>query len=566
MQTKKNMLNTAKAHIKHKQIEEALKSLNEIINLWPDYTDAHIFRIDLARSNLDASKQEEYIDNAFFTCSADVRLYHRRALHHFSASRFDCVLNDLGEALTINPSHTASLLLKARTLFQTGLLSDSLAVYKEINDRPLSYYIDKCSLLLLMNMNEEALLTVEEGLENFPENIPLITTKGTSLKNLKQHSIAIKYLESKIHDINNESIAICIALVKIFTGLGDFHEAAKALSPFIEKYPYDGRLIGAMHDLCCESGKEFYSPDLFIEYAKIKNFSKGSTIVAQNILRIFGRHEEADALMPYLQPADSLPPLPLTALLTSIKDQNKISMPLLTAAWSLLSSGNSSFDDWRRRANWGAVANKTVGEYFSKNGFTFTSSEDEEIVSFPLCEEIIQAANRGDRLILAGSHHGPVSAALAWLKRKNLKTTIIASTGTRVDDFFDQVFLTKNPENSIKHLYKKLEQGYILASSPDMTRAQGYKKYPFFNGDIKVSTLIPRLAFSASARTFWIQPVWNDRSIVINAEELPSSRDFEVESEFVDVWFAHYLKNLESHFRSASPSNFSFGKFWENWR
>ena len=142
MQTKKNMLNTAKAHIKHKQIEEALKSLNEIINLWPDYTDAHIFRIDLARSNLDTSKQEEYIDNAFFTCSADVRLYHRRALHHFSTSRFDCVLNDLGEALTINPSHTASLLLKARTLFQTGLLSDSLAVYKEINDRPLSYYID----------------------------------------------------------------------------------------------------------------------------------------------------------------------------------------------------------------------------------------------------------------------------------------------------------------------------------------------------------------------------------------------------------------------------------------
>jgi len=226
-------------------------------------------------------------------------------------------------------------------------------------------------------------------------------------------------------------------------------------------------------------------------------------------------------------------------------------------------------DDWYRKAWWGFHAARVLFKYV-------VSGRDQEIVNIVRCEnsELLDSLlNRGQGVIIAGSHLGPELSVLPWLTFRYHQPLALTSTKLRSGDNVVHVGDNNNAQKlSLARALLNLRRNKMVRIVPDgeygiseesfRVRVNGQRSY-LSRGPAELAYLsqAPTLISSFS----WATPNRIETKFHYLDMEKYARADKE---EWIKHWYQIYLsrlwKNMTSH-----PQDIGFrqgGLFWNRKR
>ncbi|MBF0623070.1 MAG: tetratricopeptide repeat protein [Magnetococcales bacterium] len=233
----------------------------------------------------------------------------------------------------------------------------------------------------------------------------------------------------------------------------------------------------------------------------------------------------------------------------------------LWVAWRYADHAKWSWSAWRRAAIWGVYANWILR--MCVEGRPDLLPKLDEMIIPPCQETLNQALSQGKGCLLAGTHHGPNNIPPYYFHQYDHPFHTVGATGQKQIKQKDSsaIFIhDQNRKQAYRKLMKQLKSGAICALVYDHAPSFALER-PFLNGRIKVSPLIPRLAYRMSIPSLSCKAVWQDQKIAIQLFTLPTPDRGESEDDFIDRWFSVVLKDFAQQL-CGPPENISFGPLW----
>ncbi|WP_262690558.1 hypothetical protein [Kordiimonas aestuarii] len=231
-------------------------------------------------------------------------------------------------------------------------------------------------------------------------------------------------------------------------------------------------------------------------------------------------------------------------------------------AWSHSKVPGLDFSDWKKRAD---LATRTWMEY---DDLLYRDVSELDALNHYLDDDglsVLEPLARDRRPCFIVSSHMGVPAVVWYLSRKIPQFHYLSGWAAKASEHrkppFNPLVTSLNNGATIRAIKRLIDEGGMLGSSVDAPFVafnpqftSGYSYGTLCGQKFRITNLIPRLAYRFSVPTVWVQPVWKERRIMVEIEEIDVSAGGLSEAEWLNKWTASYLQKLERLIKSG-PEN-----------
>ncbi|MCW1934966.1 hypothetical protein [Pararhodobacter zhoushanensis] len=221
-----------------------------------------------------------------------------------------------------------------------------------------------------------------------------------------------------------------------------------------------------------------------------------------------------------------------------------------------------SYETWLKQILKAANVSRSLNLCYMEHPESFSALDP--LVDFPDAQILLNHAARGEPFLIASTHQGPHLAA--WWLAKFLPNLRILSnqTAVRTDSPISGAPLVIDGSSSGgRELLSLLKKGTAIAGSIDQPIVADKK----FESDrftlelslfdlppIRVSTLIPRLAWKHRVPSYWMATRLDAGKIRFDLARMPDATEETGWAEWAQIWMSQYKAHLEQYLQQG-PEN-----------
>ncbi|MCD7973255.1 MAG: tetratricopeptide repeat protein [Candidatus Azobacteroides sp.] len=178
----------------------------------------------------------------------------------------------LANHLTVNPTDSDTLLLKAEIFLNTNNPQSALSIFDVILEQSEDEYdfLDISDILKSVEMFREAVLYLEKGIEKFPNSIDLYREIGDNNRLLEEYDKAI-VAYNKVLDIDPYSAEDWTDLGELYSLNGNYEKAIEAFDFSLIIDEDDDRTLYMKGNNLILNGNYEKAVETFLEYTQINN-------------------------------------------------------------------------------------------------------------------------------------------------------------------------------------------------------------------------------------------------------------------------------------------------------
>ncbi|WP_127108393.1 tetratricopeptide repeat protein [Pararhodobacter zhoushanensis] len=221
-----------------------------------------------------------------------------------------------------------------------------------------------------------------------------------------------------------------------------------------------------------------------------------------------------------------------------------------------------NYETWLKQVMKAAFISKTLNHCFKEHPESFTGLD--QSVEFPDAHILLNHAARGEAFLIASTHQGPHLAAW-WLAKSIPNLRILSSQpAIRSDSPISgaSLLIDGSPAGG-RELLSLLKKGTAIAGSIDqpiiVDKIYENDRFTlelslFDLPPIKVSNLIPRLAWKHRLPSYWMVTRLDAGKIRFDLERMPDATEETGWAEWARLWMSHYTGHLERYLQEG-PEN-----------
>lgn len=236
-------------------------------------------------------------------------------------------------------------------------------------------------------------------------------------------------------------------------------------------------------------------------------------------------------------------------------------------SWQLFGRGKVSWTNWTnalfedaRRRN---AANQFMflrPDHYSASNYTLTQASEEKLKSY--------LAQDGGAM-MAGTHQGPAAIAGQFFERRVDKyASVTTSTQNLINSYGKSISAQQGSFSLMRDIMQRLSDGYLISSAADNAITADSQYFDFSSngiaGQIKLSTMIPRLAFKTKCPSFFCGLEWDSAKARIVIEDLPQPKPGEGKGDFVVRWMVGYLSHLKASITDKPENINAWQPIWSD--
>lgn len=238
----------------------------------------------------------------------------------------------------------------------------------------------------------------------------------------------------------------------------------------------------------------------------------------------------------------------------------------LIAAWELADQADITFETWQNLVR---RATRCSSDMAAR---TPTQKDIQAYTDFPDSAALGAYANGNAPIILATTHFGPlVSSALETNLFQHHKSLYLRTE--HLHGLRESTMITTNgdPQMAAVALVKAIKSGISVSCAVDapifwqsngktQTGASGH----IFGRPVTISATPVKLALAFGAPIFWLQPLWKDKRITFEVEQMHQPDPDIPFQETADAWAHNYLQRLEKVMRSGPENQNLNAPMWQH--
>lgn len=231
-------------------------------------------------------------------------------------------------------------------------------------------------------------------------------------------------------------------------------------------------------------------------------------------------------------------------------------------AWEIADETRWTKDAWLERLRWGQAADRLLRAWWLN--LPERASEIDALIDVPThCA--LNDVPLGARCLCAGTHMGPLAAAVRYLQTcgRPFRGFGFAGADPVVGDA-PPMRIASRGGAGIRELLSEIAKGTLIGFAAETPEPEKNLSFDFLGRKVLLPTFVPRLVHRQQTASLWWHALWRDGRIVIELERLPDPADGEDIDVFCQRWVAAYLAHVEKVVRGA-PENLNLGPgIWSN--
>ena len=459
--------------------------------------------------------------------------------------------------------------------------SDSLPLLKHAVDRQpqnASYRVMLCKLLVHLQQNDDAMACFERALLDFPE-----------AQNLRR-----QYIERLV--MTNEFEKALYVILGDLAGSDDMNAVSERVENsdiFLLSTVY---IASKDQDKCIEfinhiSRKRasnltmkalmrisqfIASPSRLLDVMKQNYQSNPSSFAAMQTyfggLMDAGHIDEANSLRAkFTANSDQFSNANLTlsdALLNARQTDQKRNFLDLSVwrSWQLFGRRDVSWEDWV------SVLYMDDRKRLAASQFMFLRPNYEHMTTYLMSSESeakLSAYASCKGALMAGTHQGPAAIAGRYFENTFEKYASVTTSNQNLINSYDKSISAQYGSRPLmRSVIEHLKNGYLISSAADNSVASDSEYFEFTSGaikaQIKLSTMIPRLAFKTKYPSFFCGLEWEGAKAKIVVEDLPEPESGESKGAFVKRWASDYLSHLKASITDKPENINAWQPIWSD--
>jgi tetratricopeptide (TPR) repeat protein len=219
-------------------------------------------------------------------------------------------------------------------------------------------------------------------------------------------------------------------------------------------------------------------------------------------------------------------------------------------AWRLSQFEENKWKQWISDIQWRQAVRLLSWKYCA--AFPEVENATDNITAPPNIYGKIKSNETNKAVLIAGTHQPPASLLTRHMETYYPAFQSLTYTPHNLICHPNRHFtISGSGKTDIKMLLKKLSQGHMVGIGPDTPKLDNAVYIPFLSGEIRLSTIIPRLSYSQNIPSYAILPYWQDRQYGFDLIALPMPKQGETKRAFIQRWCTAYLAEYEKPLKSS---------------